>query len=132
MSLVYTSGMAWEVSGTDEFAQWFGDLTEPEQDPVIAVVELLAEHGPELDRPYADRIKGSKYHNMKELRPRGVAKHFRVLFIFDPRREAILLLGGDKSGQWAKWYATAIPQAEQLYEDYLDELKAQGLLDDTE
>jgi len=124
--------MAWEVNGTDEFVQWFGDLTEPEQDPVIAAVELLAEHGPELDRPYADRIKGSKYHNMKELRPRGAAKHFRVLFIFDPRREAILLLGGDKSGQWAKWYATAIPQAEQLYENYLDDLKAQGLLDNTE
>lgn len=68
---------------------------------------------------------------MKELRPRGVAKHCRVLFIFDPRRKAILLLGGDKSGQWAKWYATAIPRAERLYEDYLADLKAQGLLDDT-
>ncbi|MCY3953449.1 MAG: type II toxin-antitoxin system RelE/ParE family toxin [bacterium] len=54
-----------------------------------------------------------------------------MLFIFDPRREAILLLGGDKSGQWAKWYATAIPRAERLYEDYLADLKAQGLLDDT-
>ncbi len=55
-----------------------------------------------------------------------------MLFIFDPRREAILLLGGDKSGQWAKWYAAAIPQAERLYEDYLAELKAQGFFDDTE
>ncbi|HEC11515.1 MAG TPA: hypothetical protein ENI86_18415 [Acidimicrobiales bacterium] len=124
--------MAWEVSGTDEFAQWFGSLSEAEQDPIIAVVELLAEHGPELDRPYADRIKGSKYHNMKELRPRGVGKHFRVLFIFDPRREAILLLGGDKSGQWSSWYATAIPQAERLYEEYLHELNCEDLLEDDE
>lgn len=85
--------MAWEVNGTDEFADWFGELNGSEQDPIIAVVELLAEHGPKLDRPYADRIKGSKYHNMKELRPRGTAKHFRILFIFDPRREAILLFG---------------------------------------
>jgi len=52
-----------------------------------------------------------------------------VLFIFDPRREAILLLGGDKSGQWSKWYATAIPEAEQLYEDYLKDLDAERLLD---
>ena len=124
--------MTWEVNGADEFAAWYGTLDIAEQDEVIAVVELLAEHGPGLDRPYADRVKGSKYHNMKELRPRGAAKHCRVLFIFDPRREAILLLGGDKSRQWAKWYAAAIPRAERLYEDYLAELKAQGLLVDTE
>ena len=117
--------MAWEINGTDRFADWYGDLTEPQQDSVIAVVELLAEQGPQLDRPHADRIKGSKYHNMKELRPRGAAKHCRVLFIFDPRREAILLLGGDKSGQWEKWYETAIAEAENLYEIYLEELDDQ-------
>ena len=122
--------MPWEVNGTDEFAAWYGTLDIAEKDEVIAVVELLAEHGPGLDRPYADRIKGSKYHNMKELRPGGTAKHCRILFIFDPRREAILLLGGDKTGQWSKWYATAIPRAERLYEDYLTDLKTQGLLDD--
>jgi len=114
--------MAWEVNGTDEFADWFGALAEAQQDEVIAVVELLAEQGPELDRPYTDRIKGSKYHNMKELRPRGHAKHCRVLFMFDPRRQAILLLGGDKSGQWERWYVQAIPRAEELYEEYLADL----------
>jgi len=124
--------VAWEVSGTDEFADWFSGLTEPEADEVIAVVELLAEHGPELNRPYADRIKGSKYHNMKELRPRGVASNFRILFLFDPRREAILLVGGDKSGQWESWYAKAIPQAERLYGEYLEELAANGLINDTD
>jgi hypothetical protein len=86
----------------------YSSLTELEQDEIIAIVELLAERGPELDRPYADRIKRSTIHNMKELRPRGIAKHFRVLFVFDPRREAILLTGGDKSGQWDTWYVTAI------------------------
>jgi len=121
--------VAWEINGTDRFADWYGDLTEPQQDSVIAVVELLAEQGPQLDRPHADRIKGSKYHNMKELRPRGAAKHCRVLFIFDPRREAILLLGGNKSGQWEKWYETAIPEAEKLYEIYLQELDDE-VLDD--
>ena len=121
--------MAWEVNATDEFAKWYSMLTELEQDEIVAIVELLAEHGPELDRPYADRIKGSKIHNMKELRPRGIAKHFRVLFVFDPRREAILLVGGDKSGQWAAWYVTAIPLAEELYADYLSDLRADGLID---
>lgn len=69
---------------------------------------------------------------MKELRPRGAAKNCRVLFIFDPRRQAVLLVGGDKTGQWAKWYRTAIPEAERLYEDYLEELDALGLLNDTD
>lgn len=121
--------MAWEINGTDEFAAWFADLDRPQRAAVIAVIELLGESGPNLDRPHADRITGSRYHNMKELRPRGAAKNCRVLFIFDPRREAILLLGGDKTGEWSKWYVTAIPRAEQLYEDYLEELVAEGLLD---
>ncbi len=69
---------------------------------------------------------------MKELRPRGIAKNFRILFLFDPRREAILLIGGDKSGQWDRWYAEAIPQAEHLYEEYLGELAADGLIKDTD
>jgi hypothetical protein len=120
------------VNATDVFAEWYSTLTEPEQDEIVAIVELLAEHGPELDRPYADRVKGSTIHNMKELRPRGIAKHVRVLFVFDPRREAILLVGGDKSGQWAAWYVTAIPLAERLYADSLDDLRAQGLIGPTD
>ena len=130
--LFYSPLVAWRVNGTDEFADWFGELDESEQDEVIVAVELLAEHGPGLDRPFADRIKGSKYHNMKELRPRGVAKNFRILFLFDPQREAILLVGGDKSGQWERWYAKAIPRAERLYEEYLSELAAENLIEDTD
>lgn len=125
----YTVVVPWEVSGTDEFADWYRLLTGDEQDAVVAAVEFLVERGPSLDRPYADRIKNSKHHNMKELRPRGKAKNCRVLFIFDPRRAAILLLGGDKTDQWDRWYVTAIPRAEQLYEAYLADIEAQGLLD---
>ncbi|MFV1990771.1 MAG: type II toxin-antitoxin system RelE/ParE family toxin [Acidimicrobiales bacterium] len=124
--------MAWEINGTDEFADWYGDLDRDQQDSVIATVELLAEYGPQLDRPHADRIKNSKFHNMKELRPRGAAKNCRALYIFDPRRQAILLVGGDKSGQWAQWYSTAVPQAERLYEEYLGDLEADGYLDKTD
>ncbi len=122
--------MAWEINGTDEFASWYRSLPETLQDEVIAVVERLGEEGPQLGRPHADRIEGSEYHNMKELRPRGKAKDCRVLFMFDPRRQAILLLGGDKSGQWERWYIEAIPEAERLYDKYLKEIEAEGLLDD--
>ena len=120
--------MQWEINGTDEFADWFESLTEAQQDQVIAVVERLAEKVPSLGRPEVARITASRHHNMKELRPRGVAKNLRLLFIFDPRREAILLVGGDKTGQWEAWYNRAIPQAERLYEQYLKTLKQEGLL----
>lgn len=120
--------MQWEINGTDQFADWFDALSEGEQDEIIAVVERLAEQGPSLRRPHVGRITASKHHNMKELRPRGVAKHLRVLFLFDPRREAILLVGGDKFGQWESWYRSAIPEAEQLYERYLKALKQEGIL----
>lgn len=85
-------------------------------------MDLLADRGTELGRPYADRIHGSKYHNLKELRTRGPARNIRILFIFDPRRQAVLLLGGDKTGKWEAWYRRAIPEAERQYEKYLDDL----------
>lgn len=66
----------------------------------------------------ADRIKGSKLHNLKELRP--PATNVRILFIFDPQRQAVLLAAGDKTGQWAKWYTDNIPKAERRYQDWLD------------
>ena len=90
-------------------------------------VDLLAELGPDLGRPVVDRIQTSRRHNMKELRAaKGGA--LRVLFMFDPRRQAILLLGGDKSGAWNDWYEWAIPAADDLYDNYLDELRQEGLI----
>lgn len=82
------------------------------------------ERGPVLPRPLADIIEGSRYPNMKELRP--PASNIRVLFAFDPRRMAILLVGGDKTGRWREWYEETIPIAEKLYEDHLEELRAGG------
>ena len=112
------------MSGTDEFAEWYDGLAEAHQDGLVAAVEMLGEHGPRLGRPRTDRIEGSKHHNMKELRPPGAAKNLSVLFMFGPHREAILLVGGDKGGQWNSWYKTAIPEAERLYERYLGEIGA--------
>lgn len=117
----------WEVEVTDEFVEWWQNLTSDQQESVTDRVDLLAELGPDLGRPVVDRIQSSRHHNMKELRAaKGGA--LRVLFMFDPRRQAILLLGGDKSGAWNDWYDWAIPAADDLYDMYLDELKQEGLI----
>jgi hypothetical protein len=113
----------WEVSGTDEFADWYDSLNAKDQSKLDERIELVAQNGPPLRRPVVGEITSSAYKNMKELRVKSGRSHLRVLFIFDPRREAILLLGGDKAeeGQWNEWYVSSVPKADALYEDYLDE-----------
>jgi hypothetical protein len=94
---------------------------------VIARVQLLEQLGPSLGRPVVDTVRGSAYQNMKELRAsKGGA--LRILFIFDPLRRAILLCGGNKGGQWKQWYRDAIPAADALYSEYLDNLRKEGLI----
>lgn len=117
----------WEVEVTDQFVEWWGGLTSGQQESVTVRVDLLVEQGPDLGRPVVDRIQSSRHHHMKELR---AAKDgaLRVLFMFDPRRQVILLLGGDKSGAWNAWYEWAVPKADDLYDDYLDELRREGLI----
>ena len=118
--------MEWVVEGTDEFADWYGALTEAQRELVNAAVDQLETHGPSLGRPFVGEVTGSNIHNLKELRPRP--GNLRILFAFDPRRAAILLLGGDKTGEWNQWYQRAIPEAERLYEEYLEELRREGVL----
>ncbi len=113
----------WEVVGTTEFEQWFLSLEDKPTMEVSAAIDELEARGPTLSRPTADKIKNSDFHNMKELRPKGAAKHCRILFIFDPQRKAVLLLGGDKTGKWQEWYDEAIPQADEIYRNYLKELE---------
>ena len=122
----YTERMAWEVEYTDQFGQWYGELDERSQDRVVAAVEILEEQGPGLGRPFADTVKDSRHANMKELRPRGGS--LRILFVFDPRRMAILLLGGDKTNRWQAWYREFIPIADRLYDEHLETLETEGLL----
>jgi hypothetical protein len=119
--------LVWEVEVTDQFVEWWDRLNTDQRDSVTDRVDLLAEQGPTLGRPVVDRVETSRHHNMKELR---AAKDgtLRVLFMFDPRRQVILLLGGDKSGQWNDWYAWAVPLADDLYEAYLDELRREELI----
>jgi hypothetical protein len=115
----------WEIEVTDQFAAWYAGLTDALANAVDAAVEALEADGPALGRPFVDTIKSSRHPHMKELRPRG--GNLRILFAFDPRRSAILLLGGDKTGRWAEWYREAIPLADDLYEAYLAELRKEGL-----
>ncbi|OBF47114.1 hypothetical protein A5778_25440 [Mycolicibacterium monacense] len=84
---------------------------------VTGAIDLLEAEGPALGRPTVDRVNGSKFHNMKELRPAGTS--VRILFIFDPQRQAILLLGGDKAGNWRSWYDENIPVADERYTRWL-------------
>ncbi|WP_374203307.1 type II toxin-antitoxin system RelE/ParE family toxin [Streptomyces sp. ST2-7A] len=87
---------------------------------------LVAEGGPGPGRPLVDRLEGSQVHNLKELRPGSAGRsEIRLLFVFDPWRSAILLVGGDKSGNWSAWYRQAIPRAEELCVEYVEEREAE-------
>ncbi len=119
--------MRFEVNVTENFQTWWDDLTTGQQAQVAARVALLEEHGPSLGRPVVDRIATSAFHHMKELRCSSDGA-LRVLFAFDPRRQAVLLMGGDKSGNWDAWYLQAIPMADKLYREYVRELHREGLI----
>ncbi|WP_427015941.1 type II toxin-antitoxin system RelE/ParE family toxin [Pseudarthrobacter sp. P1] len=118
--------MMWKVDvGLVE--AWLSDLADDSYAQVIAALELLAERGPQLGRPVVDTVVRSRHKNMKELlRPGSSGRsELRVLFAFDPRRHAILLVAGDKAGNWAKWYRTNIPLADDLFNDHLKTLKGE-------
>ena len=114
--------MAWEVEYTSEFEDWWNTLSEDEQVEISAKVELLEEHGPTLPRPHADVITSSRHSNMKELRGKVEGRHLRVLYAFDPRRTALMLLGGDKTHD-ARWYEKFVPVADDLFDEHLRQLE---------
>jgi hypothetical protein len=95
--------MTWKVEYTDEFEVWWESLTEAEQISVAASVELLEARGPNLGHPHSSAINGSRHGHMRELRTQRGGRPFRTLYAFDPRRMAILLIGGDKTGD-DRWY----------------------------
>lgn len=118
----------WDVECTDEFVAWFDELSGAQQVALTVRIDQLEREGPLLRRPTVGEIKGSAFDpQMKELICDEEGS-LRVLFIFDPRRSAILLIGGDKTGRWNAWYRAAIPEADRLYWIYLEELRREGLL----
>ncbi len=97
-----------------------GTATGPARSSSARPLACCSRPGPELGRPLADRIHHSRLSNLKELRPGSAGRsEIRILYIFDPRRNAVLLVAGDKAGQWDAWYRSAIPLAEERYADYL-------------
>jgi|SRR5579872_724571 len=115
----------WTVKTTREFDEWFVSLDEDGQVELIAKVNLLKVLGPRLGRPHADMLNGSKHANMKELRARTGESVLRVAFAFDPEREGLLLIGGNKSGVGQKWfYKQLIARADELFDAHLAKLKA--------
>ena len=117
----------WEVEFTDEFEVWWDALDADEQESILASVDMLREMGPKLARPHADTIKGSAHKNMKELRTQHQGRPIRTFFAFDPRRNAILLIGGDKTGN-DHFYQEMIPIADRLYDEHLEQIKKEGLI----
>lgn len=112
----------WEVLFTDEFGEWWDGLTAAEQEDVNAYVILLQKEGPKLPFPYSSGVEGSKYSHMRELRVQHAGRPYRVLYAFDPNRSAILLIGGDKTGD-DRWYETYIPIADRLYAEHFAEIQ---------
>ena len=115
--------MAWEVEVSDEFREWYLARPVDLREAIAAGVDTLAEAGPELGRPLVDTVKGSRYPNMKELRVQHRGRPYRILFLFDPRRSAYLILGGDKSGN-PRWYEDAIRKADKIHARHLREIGA--------
>lgn len=106
---------------------WLKTVDDGTYDQVIAALRIVTEHGPGLGRPLVDSIAGSRHKNMKELRPGSSGRsEVRILFAFDPKRRAVLLLAGDKQGTWVKWYRKNIPIADDRYDDHLKTLKKGG------
>jgi hypothetical protein len=119
--------MAWEIEYTDEFGEWWETLNEKDQNDITVVVNLLIERGANLPFPYSSGIVGSKHSQMRELRVQSSGRPLRIFYAFDPRRTAILLTGGDKTGD-DRFYETFIPIADRLFDIYLQEIENQGLL----
>jgi len=117
----------WEVEYTDELGDWWGGLTQAEQESVAAAVGLLEAKGPNLGFPHTSGIEQSKHAHMRELRIQHEGRPYRILYAFDPRRCAILLLGGDKTGD-NRWYDVTVPKADRLYDTHIETLKKEGLI----
>ncbi len=114
--------MAWDIEYTNEFETWWVGLDEEEQIDVDAMVGLLEEKGPHLPYPYSSDIKETKYGAIRELRIQHKGRPHRILYAFDPRRAAILLIGGRKTGG-KRWYEKYVPLGESIYEEHLKSLQ---------
>lgn len=116
----YSGAVRWTVILHPSVAEWISSseiLSETDRRATLEALAALEIVGPVLGRPLVDRVKGSRFANMKELRPLGT--HLRLLFAFDPERHAVVLVAGDKAGQWQRWYRANIPIADARFDEHL-------------
>lgn len=113
--------MEWEVEYTDEFGKWWDELNQNEHETITAYVGLLEQRGPRLPYPYSSDVRGSRHAHMRGLRIQHQGRPYRIFYAFDPRRVAILLIGGHKTGD-DRFYEKWIPIADRLYDEHLDEI----------
>jgi hypothetical protein len=114
--------VVWDVRLLIEVENWLLGLDDDSYDQVAAAIDKLEHDGPTLGRPLVDRIEASRHHNMKELRPGSTGRsEIRILFVFDPARRAVLLVAGDKAGNWKSWYDKSIPIADRRFDEWLSE-----------
>ncbi len=107
-----------------EFERWYAALDDEEAESVNVIVDLLEGRGVRLGAPYSSEIKGSRYGHMRELRIQHQGRPLRVFYCFDPRRSAVLLIGGDKTGD-GRFYERMVPQADRIYQEYLADLASE-------
>ncbi len=119
--------MSWEVEYTNEFGYWWESLGEDEQDSIDSSVILLEEMGPHLPFPHSSGINGSRFNHMRELRIQHRGNPYRIIYAFDPRRVAILLIGGNKGGD-ERWYDKFVSIADDIYAQHLETLTRDGLI----
>jgi len=117
--------MLWSVEYTDEFGVWWNGLSDAEQESVAASVGLLERLGPDLPFPHSSGVVGSRHGRMRELRIQHRGRPLRVLYAFDPRRVALLLVGGDKTGD-RRWYDEFVPIADRIYSAHIAALKREN------
>jgi hypothetical protein len=118
----YHDSMEWTIIFHPDFKTWLGEQEEDVQDSILVGLGLLKQEGPLLGRPYADTLKGSRYPNLKELRVQHGGEPWRILFAFDPVRQAIVLVGGNKTGD-KRWYEKNMTIAEQRFTEHLESLE---------
>ena len=121
---VNTGGL-WGVD-IELIAGWLASLDDASREQVVAAIELLEDRGPQLGRPIVDTATASRHRNMKVLRPGSTRRSkLRVLSAFDPERSAIMLIAGDESGNWIRWYKKNIPLADDLFDDHVRRLRGE-------
>lgn len=116
---------SWSVEFHPACEAWADQLHQADAEALLAAIRVLRDQGPTLGRPLVDTVKGSRHTNMKELRPGSTGRtEVRVLFAFDLERQAILLVGGDKSSDWKGWYVRNIPIADDRFDEHQARLTA--------